>query len=128
HVSTTPDWLKEYPMPATHSPGSNGATGSTIRSDAEISDATASWSDVTLQDVFDAQVRIMPHLRRTPMLSSNTLSEMTGTNLSLKAEVFQKTGSFKTRGALNAALQLTPEQREGGLVTMSAGNHGQGLA
>lgn len=115
-------------MPATDSPGSNGAAGATVRSDAEMSDAPASWSDVTLQDVFDAQVRIMPHLHRTPMLSSNTLSEMTGTNLGLKAEVFQKTGSFKTRGALNAALQLTPEQREGGLVTMSAGNHGQGLA
>ena len=89
---------------------------------------TASWTDVTLQDVYDARVRIMPHLHRTPLLGSATLSQVSGTNIGLKAEVFQKTGSFKARGALNAALQLTPDQRERGLVTMSAGNHGQGLA
>jgi threonine dehydratase len=129
-------------MSATQSPGSDGASGTSIRSGAGILEATEAandnhageephtpaWTDVTLQDVFDAQVRIMPHLHRTPMLYSRTLSEMTGTNLGLKAEVFQKTGSFKTRGAVNAALQLTPERRERGLVTMSAGNHGQGLA
>ena len=89
---------------------------------------TASWTDVTLQDVYDARVRIMPSLHRTPLLGSATLGNLSGTTIGLKAEVFQKTGSFKARGALNAALQLTPDQRERGLVTMSAGNHGQGLA
>jgi threonine dehydratase len=89
---------------------------------------SASWTDVTLQDVLDARTRITPHLHRTPMLTSNTISTLSGTRLGLKAEVFQKTGSFKTRGALNAALQLTPEQRDKGIVTISAGNHGQGLA
>ncbi len=83
---------------------------------------------VTLDDVFAAQERIMPHLHRTPMLDSTTLSKRTNTLLSLKCETFQRTGSFKARGALNAALQLTPEQRARGVVTLSAGNHGQGLA
>ncbi|HYI25606.1 MAG TPA: threonine/serine dehydratase [Thermomicrobiales bacterium] len=121
---------------------SNGATSPTVPSGGETSgmpvgDAmgtrngepdSVSWTDVTVQDVHDARVRIMPHLHRTPLLGSDTLSRMTGTNLGLKAEVFQKTGSFKTRGALNAALQLTADQRERGLITISAGNHGQGLA
>jgi threonine dehydratase len=62
------------------------------------------------------------------VLSSETLSHMTNTTLGLKAEIFQKTGSFKSRGALNAAMQLTPDQRARGVVTLSAGNHGQGLA
>ena len=88
----------------------------------------ASWQDVTLEDVRAAQKRIMPHLHRTPLLSTATLSRMTGTELSLKAETFQRTCSFKSRGALNAAMLLTPEERARGVVTMSAGNHGQGLA
>jgi len=98
----------------------------TDETDGETS--TAHWADVTLQGVYDAQTRIMPHLRRTPLLTSATLSGMTGTRLGLKAEVFQKTGSFKSRGALNASLLLTPEQRAKGMITISAGNHGQGLA
>lgn len=86
------------------------------------------WQDVALDDVYAARDRIMPHLHRTPMITSNTLSRMTNTDLGLKAEVFQKTGSFKSRGALNAAMQLTDEQKARGIVTMSAGNHGQGIA
>lgn len=70
----------------------------------------------------------MPHLHRTGMVTSTTLSRMTNTDLSLKAEVFQKTGSFKSRGALNAAMQLSDEQKARGIITMSAGNHGQGIA
>jgi threonine dehydratase len=83
---------------------------------------------VTLADVLAARERIMPYLHRTPTLDTATLSERTGTTLSLKCETFQRTGSFKSRGALNAVLQLTPEQRERGVITLSAGNHGQGLA
>lgn len=86
------------------------------------------WQDVTLDDVYAARDRIMPHLHRTPMITSYTLSRMTNTDLGLKAEVFQKTGSFKSRGALNAAMQLKDEQKARGIVTMSAGNHGQGIA
>ncbi len=87
-----------------------------------------SWQDVTLDDVYAARDRIMPYLHRTPMISSHTLSQMTNSDLLFKAELFQKTGSFKSRGALNAAMQLTDEQRARGIVTMSAGNHGQGIA
>lgn len=89
---------------------------------------TWTWQDVTLDDVYQARERIMPHLRRTPLLDSETLSRMTNTDLGLKAEIFQKTGSFKARGALNAAMQLSSEQQARGIVTMSAGNHGQGIA
>lgn len=89
---------------------------------------TASWKDVTLDDVLAARERVMPHLHRTPMLTSRTLSSMTHTDLHMKAELFQRTGSFKSRGALNAAMQLTDEQKRHGLITLSAGNHGQGIA
>lgn len=140
-------------MSATHASGPRGATSANVRSGAEIiedipeaqidipgalDDANveldagphtpASWSDVSLQDVFDARTRIMRHLQRTPMLASRTIGDLAGVSLGLKAEVFQRTGSFKARGALNAALLLTPEQRARGMITISAGNHGQGLA
>ncbi|MGI8963790.1 MAG: threonine ammonia-lyase [Thermomicrobiales bacterium] len=132
--------------------GQSGAVGASFRSSEEIathtpeppidmatahqvttdgdggSRSSASWTDVTLQDIFDARTRISPHLGRTPMLTSRTLSAMTETDLGMKAELFQRTGSFKSRGALNAALLLTPEQKDRGLITISAGNHGQGLA
>lgn len=91
-------------------------------------DTIPTWRDVTLDDIKAAQKRIMPHLHRTPLLSSATLSRMTGTELSLKAETFQRTCSFKARGALNAALLLTADERARGIITLSAGNHGQGLA
>jgi threonine dehydratase len=83
---------------------------------------------VSVADVLAAQARIAPYVHRTPLLASTTLSRMTNTLLSLKAENLQRTGAFKARGALNALLQLTPEQRSRGVVTMSAGNHGQGIA
>lgn len=83
---------------------------------------------VTIDDVIAARARIAPYVHRTPLLGSHTLSKMTNTQLWLKAETLQRTGSFKSRGAVNALLQLTPEQKSRGVVTMSAGNHGQGLA
>lgn len=83
---------------------------------------------VTIHDVLAAQERIAPYVHRTPLFTSATLGRMTNTILSLKAENLQRTGAFKARGALNALLQLTPEQQSRGVVTMSAGNHGQGLA
>lgn len=94
----------------------------------EAAPAAVSWDDVTFTDVLEARERIMPHLHRTPLLRCATLDHLTGTDLGLKAEQFQRTGSFKSRGALNAAMLLTPEQRARGVITLSAGNHGQGLA
>jgi threonine dehydratase len=84
--------------------------------------------DVTIEDVRSAAARIAPYIHRTPLFDSATLSRMTGTRLGLKAENLQRTGAFKARGALNAVLKLTGEQRKRGVVTLSAGNHGQGLA
>src|SRR5215210_1389150 len=83
---------------------------------------------VTIDDVYAARDRLASLLPRTPLFSSRTLGQMTGTTLRLKAENLQRTGSFKVRGALNAVLQLSPEQRAQGVVTFSAGNHGQALA
>ncbi len=85
-------------------------------------------SQVTIEHIREAAERIRPYVHRTPLASTHTLSRMTKTRLSLKAENLQRTGSFKARGALNAVLNLTPEQRERGVITLSAGNHGQGLA
>lgn len=84
--------------------------------------------DVTLDDIVSARERIAHHIHHTPLLGSATLSRMSSTVLELKAENLQRTGSFKARGALNAVLQLTDVQRRRGIVTLSAGNHGQGLA
>lgn len=83
---------------------------------------------VTINDIRAARERVMPHLHRTPSLNSATLSERTGTDIAIKCETFQRTGSFKARGALNALLQLNDEQKARGVITLSAGNHGQGLA
>ncbi|HWV22637.1 MAG TPA: threonine/serine dehydratase [Thermomicrobiales bacterium] len=91
-------------------------------------DTEALWRSVTLDDIRAARERVMPHLHRTPMLQSRTLGDMAGVELGMKAEIFQRTGSFKSRGALNAVMQLSDEQKAHGVVTMSAGNHGQGLA
>lgn len=94
----------------------------------EAAPAPAEWRDVTFQTVLDARERIMPHLHRTPTLTCTALSQLTGSDLGLKAELFQRTGSFKARGALNAALLLSPEQRARGVITLSAGNHGIGIS
>lgn len=90
--------------------------------------ATLTWRDVTLDDVRAARERIMPTLHRTPLVPTATLSRMSNTDLHLKVEAFQRTGSFKVRGALNACFQLRDEERERGVITMSAGNHGQATA
>lgn len=83
---------------------------------------------VTLQDIETARERIAPYIKRTPLERSETLSERLGTNVYVKYELFQKTGSFKPRGAFNKMLSLTEEQREKGVVAVSGGNHAQGVA
>jgi threonine dehydratase len=77
---------------------------------------------VTLADVERARTVLAGRIHRTPTFSSSALGA------SLKAELFQKTGSFKARGALNRLVALTPEERERGIVTWSAGNHAQAVA
>ncbi|HEX7024372.1 MAG TPA: threonine/serine dehydratase, partial [Gemmatimonadales bacterium] len=75
-----------------------------------------------------ARARVAPHVRHTPLLTSRMLSERTGFEVRLKAEMFQRTGSYKIRGPLNKFPQLTPEQRARGVICSSAGNHAQGVA
>lgn len=83
----------------------------------------------TLADVEAAAGRLRGRVHRTPADAQHGLARETGVQaLHLKAELFQRTGSFKVRGCLNAVLSLTPEQRQKGLVTMSAGNHAAALA
>src|SRR6266852_1525074 len=83
---------------------------------------------IHLDAIREAALRIGSHLHRTPMLSARTLGDRAGVRLDLKCESFQKTGSFKPRGALNIVLTLSAEQRVRGLVTVSAGNHAQAVA
>jgi len=74
------------------------------------------------EDVEQARATLAGRIVRTPTLASPSLG------VSLKAELFQHTGSFKVRGALNRLAALTPEERERGVVTWSAGNHAQAVA
>jgi threonine dehydratase len=82
----------------------------------------------TADDVRAAAVRIEGAVVRTPTLHSKTLSELTGATIYLKFENLQFTAAYKERGALNAMLQLTGEQRARGVIAASAGNHAQGLS
>lgn len=88
-------------------------------------DATCS---VSLADVEAAALRLQGAQPVTPFLLSETLSELTGCELWLKFENLQFTGSFKQRGALNRLLALTAAERAAGVITVSAGNHAQGVA
>ncbi len=83
---------------------------------------------VTLADIQSARTRIAPYVRRTPLARSETLSRRLGTNVYLKAEVLQKTGSFKVRGAFNKMLNLGDTAGSKGVVAMSGGNHAQAVA
>ena len=84
--------------------------------------------EVSAADVRAAAERIRSGIVRTPTARSRVLSEATGAEVFLKLETRQTTGSYKERGALNAMLVLDEVQRGRGVVTMSAGNHGQGVA
>src|SRR5436190_7047453 len=83
---------------------------------------------VTEADVVRAAEALGSHVVRTPTLHSQTLSAITGANLWLKFENLQYTASFKDRGALYRLLQLGAEERQRGVVAVSAGNHAQGVA
>jgi threonine dehydratase len=82
----------------------------------------------TLADLKDARERLNGIARVTPLLSSNTIGGLTGREVSLKAENLQLTGSFKIRGAYNTITRLSEAERGRGVVTASAGNHGQAVA
>lgn len=83
---------------------------------------------VTLHDIENARTVIKPYLHRTPTLTATLLGRMVDVNLFFKAELFQKTGSFKVRGALNKLNSLSQEEKMRGVIGVSAGNHAAGLA
>ncbi|MXP27533.1 threonine ammonia-lyase [Porphyrobacter algicida] len=83
---------------------------------------------LTLSDVRNAAARIDGAIVKTPMLHSQTLSSISGAEIWLKFENLQFTAAYKERGALNALLQLSDEQRRKGVIAASAGNHSQGLS
>jgi len=83
---------------------------------------------LSLDDVERARERIAGRVHRTPVLSSRTLSERVGADVSFKAELFQRTGSFKPRGVLNKLSTLSEEEKRRGVISISAGNHAQALA
>jgi len=78
--------------------------------------------------VKQAQQRIKPYVKRTTLEHSETLSKYLGTNVFVKYELFQRTGSFKVRGAFNKLLSLSAEERKRGVVAISGGNHAQAVA
>lgn len=89
---------------------------------------SASQLHIGIDDVRAAAERIEGAVVKTPFLHSKTLSEITGTQLWLKFENLQFTAAYKERGALNALLLLSDEQRKRGVIAASAGNHSQGLS
>jgi threonine dehydratase len=83
---------------------------------------------LTLADIEAARARIRGGIYESPCVESIPLSQLTGAHVYCKLDYLQRTGSFKERGARNALLQLSPEQRARGVIAASAGNHALGIA
>src|SRR5689334_25045453 len=83
---------------------------------------------ISYDDVAAAHQRLAGIANRKPVLTSRTADARTGARLYFKPENLQHIGAFKIRGAYNAIAQFTPEQRAGGVITFSSGNHAQAIA
>ncbi|MDI2112386.1 threonine ammonia-lyase [Commensalibacter nepenthis] len=83
---------------------------------------------LSINDIYAAAERIKGHVTRTPTIACQSLSKRVGANLTLKLENLQSVGSFKERGAANRLALLTEEEKNRGVITVSAGNHAQGVA
>jgi threonine dehydratase len=83
---------------------------------------------IGLGEFQEVRARIAPHIKHTPLLTSRQLSERTGSEVRVKAEMFQRVGSYKIRGPLNKFALMPEEQKRCGVVCSSAGNHAQGVA
>ena len=81
---------------------------------------------ITLQQIQDAHKKILPYVNYTPLINSNFLSK--SNTVKLKLENFQITGSFKLRGAVNKLLSLSEDDKNKGVIAVSTGNHGKGVA
>lgn len=95
---------------------------------ADRSDDGGSRPLPTFADVRAAAERLRGNAHRTPVLTSRRLDEQLGLHVFLKCENLQRVGAFKFRGAFNALSRFTPEQRRGGVVAYSSGNHAQAVA
>jgi threonine dehydratase len=82
----------------------------------------------SLSDIRSAHARIQPFIHRTPILTSRAINEIAGCEIFFKCENFQKVGAFKARGAANAVMKLTDQERQKGVATHSSGNHAAALA
>ena len=76
----------------------------------------------------EAHRHVAAYAHRTPLLTSRSLSDATGFDVLLKAESFQRTGSYKIRGPLNKFTYLSEDEKQAGVICSSAGNHAQGVA
>jgi threonine dehydratase len=83
---------------------------------------------ISQEQIQAAHQRIAPYIHRTPLLTNQTIAELVGAEVFLKCENLQKVGAFKARGAMNAVLSLSADERQKGVATHSSGNHGQALA
>lgn len=83
---------------------------------------------LTTADFQAARAIADPYIHRTPIIPSATLSDLTGANILLKAELFQRTGSYKIRGPLNVLSKMSAADKARGIICSSAGNHAQGVA
>ena len=82
----------------------------------------------TIHDVLTARNRIRPYLQPTPLHSYPAINDLIGTEVYIKHENYQPVGAFKVRGGINLIAQLTPEEKERGVIGASTGNHGQSIA
>ncbi|MBX9768532.1 MAG: pyridoxal-phosphate dependent enzyme, partial [Bdellovibrionales bacterium] len=82
---------------------------------------------MTLKDVETARAKLTGAVKKTPLELSRSISERVGSDIFLKFENLQTTGSFKIRGAMNRILNLTDAEKKKGIVAASAGNHAQGV-
>jgi threonine dehydratase len=85
-------------------------------------------SEINIGQIKEAHSRIRDRIHRSPVLTSTRLDELSGARLFFKCENFQKTGSFKARGAANAIFSLTDAEAAQGVATHSSGNHAAAVA
>ena len=83
---------------------------------------------ITKASIENAHERIQPYIHNTPVLTNQSINDLSGIEFYFKCENFQKIGAFKIRGGMNASLKLTPEQISKGVATHSSGNHAQAMA
>lgn len=85
-------------------------------------------TSLTLQDIYEVKERIKPYIVHTPLLRARAMEDIFGCQVYLKPEMFQVSGAFKMRGALNRILLLSQEEKERGIICSSSGNHGKACA